>query len=109
MPSNSVCAPGLVLAILCLPAAQASADSAQAVAGPAPLSTATIQVLGGRQVKEGELPWQVALVMSGAVNHVDGVFCGGTLLDSEWVLTAAHCFFNPETCVEYRQQQYWVA
>lgn len=49
--------------------------------------TAIKRIVGGRQVTEGEIPWQVALIA-----HPSGhLFCGGSILSSHWVITAAHC------------------
>jgi len=51
-----------------------------------PLSRkALIKIVGGNVVTPNSWPWQVALKQSGRI------FCGGTLLDQNWVLTAAHC------------------
>jgi hypothetical protein len=45
----------------------------------------TPQVVNGSEATPGEYPWQVQLNLGG------GHWCGGSLLTSTWVLTAAHC------------------
>ncbi|XP_077986726.1 low-density lipoprotein receptor-related protein 5-like [Glandiceps talaboti] len=47
----------------------------------------TGRVYGGRESKQGEWPWMV-LLNSTAVPYL---YCGGTLLNHRWVITAAHC------------------
>ncbi|XP_046572042.1 chymotrypsin A-like [Haliotis rubra] len=44
------------------------------------------RIVGGGQAEPHEYPWQVSLRYNG--QHL----CGGTLIDDQWVLTAAHCF-----------------
>lgn len=80
-------------------------------AAQTPLSTkkAEIQVVGGKEVSAGRYPWQVALVSAEESDFVAGIFCGGTLIDSKWVLTASHCFFDPKTCEEHSRKRYYVA
>uniref|UniRef100_A0AAR2J0T0 Peptidase S1 domain-containing protein n=1 Tax=Pygocentrus nattereri TaxID=42514 RepID=A0AAR2J0T0_PYGNA len=53
------------------------------VCGVAPLNT---KIVGGQDASPGSWPWQVSLQTN------DFHFCGGSLINSNWVLTAAHCF-----------------
>lgn len=50
----------------------------------------TPRIIGGQQASPGEWPWQVALINAGGDPYWDQ-FCGGSLIDARWVLTAAHC------------------
>jgi secreted trypsin-like serine protease len=49
------------------------------------------QIVGGQVASPGEYPWQAAIVSATDPNPQFGQFCGGSLIDTEWVLTAAHC------------------
>ncbi|NXC41798.1 FA10 factor, partial [Penelope pileata] len=44
------------------------------------------RITGGALCQRGQCPWQVLIR-----NSRDVGFCGGSLLNSRWVLTAAHC------------------
>ena len=47
------------------------------------------KIVGGSDASLGDAPWQVAL--SRASGNSIEVFCGGTVIHADWVLTAAHC------------------
>ena len=69
--------------------------------------------MNGTSANLGEFPWQAQLIAfwDGVNNHL----CGGTLISSKHVLTAAHCLVLPKENItvitgrlsisEYEQQQ----
>uniref|UniRef100_A0A3Q1J3V2 Peptidase S1 domain-containing protein n=1 Tax=Anabas testudineus TaxID=64144 RepID=A0A3Q1J3V2_ANATE len=61
-----------------------------------PLNT---KIVGGQVASPGSWPWQVSLQISGS--H----FCGGSLINNQWVMTAAHCFGSSVTVVLGLQTQ----
>lgn len=50
-------------------------------------------IVGGQEADVGEYPWQAALMLNVGSNSNPRLvqFCGGSLIDAEWILTAAHC------------------
>jgi len=47
----------------------------------------TTRIINGVDTEVNEYPWQVALVSPGS----SFIFCGGSLINDKYVLTAAHC------------------
>ncbi|XP_069044089.1 mast cell tryptase-like [Lepisosteus oculatus] len=52
-----------------------------------PLSRGSI--VGGQDAQDGEWPWMARLRTNGVYSS-----CGGSLISSRWILTAAHCLEN---------------
>ncbi|CAH2315124.1 coagulation factor IX [Pelobates cultripes] len=48
------------------------------------------KIVGGTDSLKGEFPWQVLLVNTNNVG-----FCGGSIVNEKWIVTAAHCFNIP--------------
>ena len=44
------------------------------------------RIIGGQPAEKGSWPWQVQLTLQ------DKHACGGSLINHEWIVTAAHCF-----------------
>jgi secreted trypsin-like serine protease len=53
-------------------------------------------ILWGEEASIQQAPWQVALLISNpALSQAQAQFCGGTIIDPEWIVTAAHCLERP--------------
>ena len=55
-------------------------------AAPSDVST---RIVNGSNADITQVPWQVPIM----IRNTSQQFCGGTLIDTQWVLTAAHCMF----------------
>jgi len=49
-----------------------------------------IRVIAGKTAVRGSWPWQILMKFGGRAG------CGGTLVGSQWVITAAHCVYRRE-------------
>lgn len=58
-------------------------------------TTAIPRIVGGSTQDISAVPWQVAIGKYGD-RTFDDQFCGGSILNNQWILTAAHCFFDPK-------------
>lgn len=49
------------------------------------------RIVGGRDAKDGDVPGQVALLITDLEDESAQYLCGGSKIKNGWVLTAAHC------------------
>uniref|UniRef100_A0A8C3UNW4 Chymotrypsin like n=1 Tax=Catharus ustulatus TaxID=91951 RepID=A0A8C3UNW4_CATUS len=74
--------------VACL--ALASAVSGCGVPAISPAVSYNERIVNGQNAVPGSWPWQVSLQ-----TRTGSHFCGGSLINQYWVVTAAHCNFNP--------------
>ncbi|XP_035037600.1 trypsin [Hippoglossus stenolepis] len=77
----------LLCAVLLLVFSVSGNNAQLDVCGTAPLNT---KIVGGEDAPAGTWPWQASL-------HRSGHFCGGSLINNQWIVTAAHCFSSTST------------
>jgi secreted trypsin-like serine protease len=62
-----------------------------------PYASVSPMIVGGTAVPNGKYPFMAALLDKRRPGDAfDELFCGGTLIDKNSVLTAAHCLVNPK-------------
>ncbi|XP_054905442.1 acrosin [Poeciliopsis prolifica] len=71
------------LSVLCLAAAASDQRCGKRKLAAPPGAS---RIIGGRDATEGAWPWQASIQFLGT--H----FCGGTIVGSKWVVSAAHCY-----------------
>jgi secreted trypsin-like serine protease len=78
----------LITAILCVLIGLANSQTwPDGTCGRRPLISAADEdkIVGGTQAVAGDWPWSCSMLYNG--RHI----CGGSLINNEWVITAAHC------------------
>src|SRR5215208_5251442 len=76
---------------------QSEEAAAQAADEQSPYASVSPLIVGGTAVPNGNYPFMAALLDKRRPGDAfDELFCGGTLIDKDSVLTAAHCLVNPK-------------
>ncbi|KAF8791070.1 U21-ctenitoxin-Pn1a like protein [Argiope bruennichi] len=57
-----------------------------------PLDELSYRIIGGSFAKAGQYPWMVSLQKKVGDTFIHK--CGGSILNKNWIVTAAHCVFN---------------
>lgn len=52
------------------------------------------KIVGGQPAAPGEFPWQVSLSVAWIADPSQAHFCGGSIYNERWIVTAAHCLQN---------------
>jgi secreted trypsin-like serine protease len=61
-------------------------------------TTPSPRIIGGDAADISDVPWQVGLLYNSRSNSNNAdQFCGGSLIHTQWVLTAAHCVVDEYT------------
>lgn len=51
----------------------------------------TPKIVNGQEAVAGQFPWQVSLGVSWIAEPYEAHFCGGSIYNERWIITAAHC------------------
>ncbi|KAM3917806.1 serine protease 33-like [Leptodactylus fuscus] len=82
----------LLIMFFIVPPSSMDTTSSPPVCGSPVISS---RIVGGTDAVDGEWPWQISLWYQGYF------ICGGTLISSQWVMSAASCFIYSVSPPDY--------
>jgi len=57
-------------------------------------------IVGGTQAVPYSWPWQIALFKK-SISGLSSLYCGGSVIDNQWVITAGHCLYDDPDPAKY--------
>ena len=63
-----------------------------------PYEAVQSRIIGGQEAIPHEFPWQIYYTYDAGKDRAWS--CGGSILNEEWILTAAHCVFDESDNVQ---------
>ena len=62
------------------------------------INQSTLRIVGGTAVRQGQYPFMASVYFeSSSDSRLFFPGCGGSIISDRWIVTAAHCMFNPST------------
>lgn len=58
-------------------------------------------IVGGTTAVKGSWPWQAGIIKNYLVGGGGYHMCGGTLINDQWIVSAAHCFYRWKRLSDY--------
>jgi len=75
--------------------------AALAACGVPDIQPVNTMIVGGDAATPGAWPWQIGVRKNYLIGQGGYHMCGGTLIDNQWIVSAAHCFYRWKRLSDY--------